>query len=393
MVVLVRDSSDQRERNSDPGVGTHIHTTTPSRRLAASHLQDITIIARVLKTYGIRTWQDLDNLGTGLSEVRIRDAIQNETSGLLFYSTPESVSSEFVRQVELTEAQAAHRSNPNFFIVPVFRLPISETDAALKGTLTVPVSSFNGAKIDRPDDPRAIGDAAHRAAELVLQRSMLKRRDPLPIGLTVKQTSPSGVSLDIDFTPFFKNGLPCEEEWNIDFPRALHRVKSALLARSLTRLRLRTFAHLSLGLLFGFVFRERTGFRLEIEQATRGKETSVWTTPEEALPHGLSMSEYPAQLDSRNLCVKINLVARDDASVAAYAVKSGLAYRVLLDVTPPAYPHFISSGHAVGIARDLADRIKEIHGRYGTNFVHLCAAWTRHIDRLQPKCLRVHPML
>ena len=338
------------------------------------NLQDITMIARVLKTYGIRTWQDLENLGTGLSEVRIRSAIQKETSGLLFYSTPESVSSEFVKQVELREAEIAHRNNPNFFIVPIFGLSISETDAALRGTLTVPISNFNGAKVDRTAHPRAIGDAAHRAAELVLQRMIVKERYPLQIGFTSKQTPPAGVSLDIDFTPFFENGLPYEQEWNTDFPRALHSVKSALLARSLTRIRLRTFAHLSLGLLFGFVFCERTGFCLEIEQTTRGKDTAVWTTTEEASPHGLSMSEYPAQLDSQNLCVKINLVARDDASVAAYADKSGLAYRVLLDVTPPDYPHFISSSHAIGVARDLADRIKEIHGRYGTNAVHLFAA-------------------
>ena len=338
------------------------------------NLHDITMIARVLKTYGIRTWQDLDDLGTGLSEDRIRNAIQNETSGLLFYSTPESVSSEFVKQVELREAEFVHKNNSNFIFVPVFGLSISETDAALKGTLTVPISNFNGVKVDRTDDPRAIRYAAHRAAELVLQRLIVKERYPLPIGFTSKQTPPSGVSLDIDFTPFFENGLPDEEEWNTDFPRALDQVKSALLARSLTQLRLRTFAHLSLGLLFGFVFRERTGFCLEIEQTTRGEGTTIWTIPGEALPHALSMSEYPAQLDSKNLCVKINLVARDDASVAAYADKSGLDYRVLLDVTPPQYPHFISSGHAIGIARDLADRIKKIHGKYGTNSVHLFAA-------------------
>ena len=338
------------------------------------NLQDITMIARVLKTYGIRTWQDLDNLGTGLSEGRIRNAIQNETAGLLFYSTPESVSSEFVKQVELKEAEIAHRNNSNFIFVPVFGLSISETDVALKGTLTVPISNFNGAKVDRTDDPRAIRDAAHRAAELVLQRLIVKERYPLPIGFSSKQTPPSDVSLDIDFTSFFENGLPYEEEWNTDFPRALDRVKSTLLARSLTRLRLRAFAHLSLGLLFGFVFRERTGFCLEIEQTTRGTGMTIWTTPGEALSHELSMSEYPAQLDSQNLCVKINLVASDDASVATYADKSGLDYRVLLDVTPPQYPHFISSGHAIGIARDLADRIKGIHGRYGTNSVHLFAA-------------------
>ena len=132
------------------------------------NLQDITVIARVLKTYGIRTWQDIDNLGTGLSEVRIRNAIQNETSGLPFYSTPESVSSEFVKQVELREAEIAYRNNSNYSIVPVFGLSISETDAALKGTLTVPISSFNGAKVDRTDEPQAIRNVAHRAAELVL---------------------------------------------------------------------------------------------------------------------------------------------------------------------------------------------------------------------------------
>ena len=332
------------------------------------------MIARVLKTYGIRTWQDLNNLGTGLSETRIRNAVQNEVSGLLFYSTPESVASEFVKQVELREAELACKNNPNFFIVPVFGLSISDTDAALKDTLTIPISNFNGAKVDQTDDPRAIVDAAHRAAELVLQRLVVKEQDPLPIGFTSKQTPPSDVSLDIDFTPFFENRLPCVEDWNIDFPLALDRVKSALLSRSLTRIRLRTFAHLSLGLLFGFVFRERTGFCLEIEQTTRAKVKTVWTTPGEAVPHALSMSEYPAQLGSQNLCVKINLVAQDDVSVAAYAEKSGLDYRVLLDVTPPQYPHFISSGHAISIARDLADRIKEVHGRYGTKSVHLFAA-------------------
>lgn len=338
------------------------------------NVKDIGLIARLLKIHGIKTWQDLDNLGTGLSEVRIRTAIQNETSGLLFYSTQESVSSEFVKQVELKEAERAHRDNQHFSIVPVFHLSISETDASLKGTLTVPMSSFNGAKVEPPDDPRAIQDAAHRAAELVLQQLNIEKQDPLPIGLTSKQVPAAGMSLDIDFTPFFGDRLPNAEAWNTDFPRALKRVKSALLVRSLTRLRVHTFAHLSLGFLFGFVFRERTGFSLEIEQTSRGKDKTIWTTSGEALPHGLSMKDYPAQLGSRNLCVKINLVARDDASVAAYADNAGLDYRVLLDVTPPQYPHFLSGSQAIAIARDLADRIKEIHGKYGTNSVHLFAA-------------------
>ena len=338
------------------------------------NLEDIAVIARLLKIHGIRTWQDLDSLGSGLSEVRIRTAIQKESSGLLFYSTLESVSSEFVKDVELKEAERAHKDNPDFGIVPVFRLSIPETDASLKGTLTVPMSNFNGAIVGSVDNARAVRDAAHRAAELVLQRVILDEQDPMPMGLTSKQSPLGSVSLDIDFTPFFRGRRPTAEEWNSDFPRALNRVRSALIARSVTRLRLRCFAHLSLGTLFGFVFNERTGFSLEIEQTNRGDDKAIWTSSGEALPHALSMDEYPATLESRNLCVKINLVARDDASLAAYAEKDGLDYRVLLDVTAPRYPYLISNGQAIAIARNLADKIKEIHGKFGTSTVHLFAA-------------------
>ena len=339
-------------------------------------LNDIVRIARVLKIYGIRTWQDLENLGTGLSEVRIRNAIQNETSGFMFYSTSRSVSSEFVRQVELKEAETANRHNPNYSIVPVFHLPPSQTDAALTGILAPPISSFNGVIVDLTDDDdrRVIYGAAHSAAALILQQLILDDQDPLSIGLTSKQTPQTDVSLDIDFSPFFESGFPNSEEWNTDFPRALDRIRLFLVSRSFTRLQIRTLAHLSLGLLFGFVFRERTRFCLEIEQTTRGTGTTIWTTAARAVPHSLAMNEYPAQLGSKNLCVKINLVARDNASIPTYADRADLHFRVLLDCVPPQYPYIISNGEAIAIARDLTDKIKDIHGRYGTAFVHIFAA-------------------
>ena len=157
----------------------------------------------------------------------------------------------------------------------MFRISTPETDASLKGTLTVPVSNFNGAIVGSADNARAVRDAAHRAAELVLQRVILDEQDPMPIGATSKQSPFESVSLDIDFTPFFRDRRPTAEEWNSDFPRALKRVKSALIARSVTRIRLRCFAHLSLGTLFGFVFSERTGFGLEIEQTNRGRDKTI----------------------------------------------------------------------------------------------------------------------
>ena len=236
------------------------------------------------------------------------------------------------------------------------------------------MSSFNGAEIGLAGDPRALSSAAYRAAALVLQDLDLAEHDPLPLGMTSRQIPQADVSLDIDFSPFFEFGLPCRDEWNTDFPCALDRIKETLVARSCRNIRLRAFAHLSLGLLFGFVFRETTGFCLDMEQTTRGRGATIWTTTGEASPHDLSMNEYPAKIGSQNLCVTINFVARDYASVAAYAAKSDLQYRVVLDVVPPQYPHIISGGEAITVARDLADRIKELHGRYGTTTVHLFAA-------------------
>lgn len=337
-------------------------------------LDDIASIARVLKIHGIRTWQDLNDLGVGLSEARVRRAIQTESSGLLFYSTDESVSSAFIRQVELPEAEKAHKSHSAFNIVPVFRLSIDDTDAALKGVLTVPISNFNGAKVQPHDEPGTVVLAGHRAAEIVLQQLRLDEYSVVPLGLSSKQRAPSTVALDLDFAPFFEDGLPDAEEWNGDFPAALARVKTALLYRSFTRVRLYSFAHLSLGLMFGFVFRDRTGFYLEIEQTNKGQDRSIWTTSEEPAPHELSMKEYPGTLGSQNLCVKINLIARDDSSVAAYTNSAGVDYRALLDVSPPSFPYLISNGQGVAIARQLAERIKELHGEYGTNTVHLFAA-------------------
>ena len=279
-----------------------------------------------------------------------------------------------MKQVELAEAVNTHRKDPNYFIVPVFRLPKSDTDTRLKDILTMPVSSFNGAKVNTVASPQAIRDVAHTAAELIVRRVVLQPCDPLPLGLASKQAAPLDVSLDLDFTPMFSDGLPSAEEWNVGFPRALGRFESALVARSLTQLRLSTFAHQTLGLFFGFVFRERTGFRLDIEQVTSGKEPAVWSTSEKAVTHRMSMTEHPAQLGSKNLVIQLNLVAPDHTSFAAYAGQSGFTYRVLLDVTPPACPYFISGGQAVCLARDLADSIKKIHTRYGTKTVHLSAA-------------------
>lgn len=338
------------------------------------NLDEITTIAQIISVHGIRTWQDISNLGFGLAEHRIRQAIQSETSGLLFYSTHESVSSSFIKSVELPEAERRHKQDASFNIVPVFRLPIADTDASLLGSLTVPISNFNGAKVEIPADQSAIRSAARRAAEIVLQGLDLgKCPHIVPLGLTSKQAPSSHILLDLNFSAYFSNGYPSVYDWNDEFPAAVSRVKAVLTQGSARTLRLYSYAHLSLGLLFGFVFRDRTGFTLEIEQTNKDRVKCIWSTAAQPSDHDIDFKEFPGVLDSQHLCVKINLVARDDFSVGSYLKSSGLACRAILEATPPSYPYIISNEQAIKIARQLSEKIKELHGKYNTKVIHLFA--------------------
>lgn len=334
---------------------------------------DVKVIAKTLMIHGIEVWQDISNLGTGLAESKIREAIRVGSDGLLLFVTPQSVESAFIRSVELPEAEKKYKNDSDFQIVPIFGLPIDKASAALKGCLTVPISNFNGAKVGGQGERHDVLAAAQRAAEIILEGLRIQQSDPLCIGLSSKQRTPADVALHLDFASFFKNGLPSDEVWTEQFASALARVKDALVRRNRLSLRLHAFCHLSLGCLFGYIFRKTTGYKLEIEQVTNGEPT-IWATDAKREPNPLRVVELPGALESRDLCVKINLMAADDRSVARHAEKNNMSYRAVLEVSPAHYPCTITGCEAIAIATDLADKVKECHARYDTNTVHLFAA-------------------
>ena len=348
--------------------------TVPTYFLSYSRedIEDIKTIARILKIHGIETWQDTANLGAGISEERIRRAIREESDGLLFLATAHSVRSDFIRAVELPEAERKCKKT-NFQIVPIFGLPIKTVTADLQDCLTVPISNFNGVKVTRCDAPRDMVAVAERAAEIILKDISIEPRDPLKIGLSSMQEASDDVALHLDFRSFFQTGLPPKESWSKQFRPALERVKNALVARNLFVLRLHGFAHLSLACLFGHVFRSTAGFKLEIRQITNNK-TTIWETAATSGKSPLKATELPGSIGSRNLCVKINLMSPDDSSVIRYRKEHGILYRATLEFHPEKYPLLISEAEAVVIAADLVNKIKEMHARYDTNTVHLFAA-------------------
>lgn len=339
--------------------------------LSYSHknLEDVKSIGKILMLHGIKTWQDINNLGSGLTEIEIRNAIQKDCSGLVFYSTSDSLTAPMVRGVELKLAEEKFLQDKTFHIVPIFKSSIDETNAALHGCLKTKISDFNGSVVG----DKNMFDVASRAAAIIL-KNLNFPPGVLPIGLASYQKTSEEVALDLDMTPYFVSNLPSVDIWNREFVPALVTLKDYLLAKQKTHLRLFARVHLSLGFAVGYVFRDRTGFVLEIEQINKPNR-EIWSTAATEETSPLTIDCVPVgNHGSKDLVVNINLMSNDNNSFQDYVKKSGLYYRAMIEAKPKAFPCLISNGQAVLIARELTQKIKEAHGQYGTNIIHLFAA-------------------
>ena len=176
-----------------------------------------------------------------------------------------------------------------------------------------------------------------RAAEIILANLAIEPREPLPSGLASKRMISDDVSLNLDFRSFMKIGLPPQEYWSRWFQPGLEKVKDALVSRNLLSLRLYAFSHLSLGFMFGNVFRSTGGYRLEIRQVTRDK-MRIWATTATPGRNPLRIAVFPGSLGSRDLCVKINLMSPDDSSVTRYLTQYRIRPRATLEFQPGKYP-------------------------------------------------------
>lgn len=321
--------------------------------------------------HGIKTWQDINSLGSGLTESEIRRAIQEDCDGLVFYSTSDSLlKAPMIRDVELKVAEEKFLKSKNFHIVPIFKSTIQESNAALQGCLKTKISDFNGAMVKDGD----LVGSAQRASSLILKGLDLPTTNFLSIGLVSYQKNSDKVVLDLDCTPYFSMGLPPEKTWNEEFMPALASLKDALISKGQTKLRLFSRAHLSLGVMFGYVFRDRTGFLLEVEQINK-PDREIWSTGAKKENISIQIACTPVtDFDSSNLVVNLNLISNDNNSFTNFAQKSGLRYRAIIEITPPSYPFLITNGQAIAIAHELTSKIKDAHGKYNTNVVHLFAA-------------------
>jgi hypothetical protein len=335
--------------------------------------QQVRVIGETLHAHGIEIWQDINNLGKGIAESSIREAIAKETDGLILFITAESVASDFIKAVELHEADARIRRDPSFCIIPIFCIPIKDAASALSGCLTVPVSSFNGVKVEEPRNTQNLIEAANRVALLIMDSVIYDNAAPFHVGLSSKQKVVGQLHSNLNFLSHFEANLPPTEVWSQRIAPAINAVKNNLVSKGIQALRVTGHCHLSLGCLMGYVFRRPTAFRIETVQNSDGT-ASVWSTHGKSGANPLKVVELPGEIGSRDLLVVLNLYSSDIGSVLKCAATHGLKRRATITLNPPRYPYLITSNEAVAIARDLSATIKELHARYSTSNVHLFLA-------------------
>src|ERR1035438_1445777 len=286
----------------------------------------VRVIGETLHAHGIEIWQDINNLGQGIAESLIRKAISRETDGLILFVTAESVASDFIRAVELHEADARIRRDPSFCIIPIFCIPIKDATSALSGCLTVPLSNFNGVKVEPPGDAPNLIAAANRAAVLIMDSVSYDIAAPFHVGLSSKQKVVGQLHSNLNFLSHFETMLPSPEVWSQRIVPAINAVKTNLVSKGVKALRVTGHCHLSLGCLVGYIFRRPTAFRIETVQNSSGTP-SMWSSHEELGTNPLKVVELPGDRGSKDLFVVLNLYSPDIDSVLKCASTYGLKRR------------------------------------------------------------------
>jgi len=335
-------------------------------------------IAQVMLTGGIRLWQDINSLGTGFTAEQVCDAIWHKCSALLFYATEESVKSEFIRGIELTEASERCRKNSDFAIVPIFKIPAKEADQALKDVIHGDISRNNGAIVDGSDGLR---EAARQARRILLQKQLQHNTDQkvtIAVSTYQKTLANCNLILDFDWSEIFPfANLFTQETWDTFIRPSLLDVKNSILDTGRSSLRIIPKAHLTVGLAFGFIFKRVTGFSMTIHQLHPQNDQWWSTNDSEGDASSLEITTVPNTVGSSHLAIEIS-ISRDIGNELGILMKeSGLDFGAILycRIVPEPSNKAVPDGQiALTMVRKIADGVRNAIHKYRITDIHILAA-------------------
>lgn len=228
------------------------------RRSQAEH---VALLRQALIEHGVPVWQDVENLGHKPLVESLRKAIQDETSGLVFWLTRDMADSDVIRKVEAPEAFRSLDRGDDYYLVPTLHDGLEYSDIPhilgphrLEGAMTThPSLRFGHAEADT-------GRVAGIVDAVLGERlDALRGMDPFTIGLNTVHSHEKrcGEPLCMDWSHAIGEPAVADEETWSRFVSTIKEVEAAI-ARHVTgrTVRFRGQATLPSAFVAGHVFHQ-----------------------------------------------------------------------------------------------------------------------------------------
>jgi hypothetical protein len=347
----------------------------------------VSAICRELCVRGLRLWSDHDSSGRGVRiEATIREALATVDAALL-YLTPESLTSRFIRSIELPAVLDRCQREPAFPIILILDgVTLPQLAEAIRAT-GPRLSDLTMVALEPATDAAARDSAIVTVAQRVLQRvlALHMRRSIAHQSLGVALFSQAETSysypapLCLNWVPSFEAGPPAAEHWRTALLPALHDLYTTLSHETVRQIALRPAgAHLSAGYAFGYVFRATTGVQLWIEQTSENQQTHWWRTdaaPTAGDPLAVVISSDGAACGDTT----IELSIIQDVGLGVYHALRlyGLASARRIQLHPHAGPSktaVVDGAHAGAIVRQVEAIIADVRRVNPSATIHLFGA-------------------
>jgi hypothetical protein len=347
----------------------------------------VNLIYQQLCVRGLRLWSDHDSNGRGVRiETSIREALATVEAALI-YLTPESLTSRFIRLIELPALLERYQREPTFPIMLILDGVTQAQAAEAIFTTGLRLSDFGMIVLAPATDAAARASAIGAVAQQVLQRvlALHVRRSIAHQSLGIVLFSQSETTYSypapvcLNWVPLFEAGPPAAEHWHTALLPALHDLYATLSRETVRQIALRPAgAHLSVGYAFGYVFRATTGVQLWIEQTNDDQQTHWWRTdaaPTAGDPLAVTMSSDG--LVAGETTIELNIFQDVELEVYHALRLYGLTIARRIQLRPhggPSKTAVADGAHACAIVRQVEAIIADVRRANPSATIHLFGA-------------------
>jgi hypothetical protein len=217
--------------------------------------------------------------------------------------------------------------------------------------------------------------------------AQLDRARAIPVGLFsfTRETIDDPAARVLDWTPYFPQGAPpaTPQIWVETLLPALRDLWQDLAQMLYKAIALRIKAVLSVGLAFGYVFRETTGFRIWIEQQTTGvdgsRQSEWWDSNAAPSPNVTLLNEEsrPPREDASDCLIELAISQDTERTVDAWLKTTDLPPIQHIILRLPEGPSRVAiknGAHAIALATQIEQRINLVRADHPHRTIHLLGA-------------------